>query len=338
MGFYIDMIDVGEGDSFLLTLDDPGGGAVYVLIDGGTEEAGDKVVQHVTSHTFGTLALVIGTHLDNDHIGGLIKVVRNLTIQQFVLNVPEGLLNRWQGFKTLVRQSGKRPQIERAAKSLERAEELMNVLSANNLTPTQALAGQGWTCGEVQLNVLNPTPARLAAAWTEQKFEEMRGVYSPYRELVTLLGGGLQEAEAPPTTEENDSSIVIELVYKGSPYALLTSDAGAAVLKEVTTGKSYSYLKVPHHGSKTGLDEELVDRLRPRSAYIPVGTNEHGHPALEILELLKSKGIRTFCSQKTPNCRKACKSGGFGTVCHREGKDSRPNWNPINPQDCANNS
>ena len=39
MGFYIDMIDVGEGDSFLLTLDVPGGGEAYVLIDGGTEEA-----------------------------------------------------------------------------------------------------------------------------------------------------------------------------------------------------------------------------------------------------------------------------------------------------------
>ncbi len=337
MGFNIDMIDVGEGDAFLLTLDHPDGGEAYVLIDGGPVEAGDRVVQHLRAYTSGILGLVIGTHLDNDHIGGLIEVAQTFQISQFALNVPQGLWNRWQGLRALVQRFGRRHEIERVAKSLETAERLMNVLAANNVTPTQALAGRGWTCGDVSLNVLNPTPARLAAAWSEQKFEKMRGAYSPYSALATLLGGGAQESEAPPTTEENDSSIVIELVYKRSPYALMTSDAGAGVLKEVTVGKSYQYLKVPHHGSKTGLDEELLNHLRPRIAHIPVGTNDYGHPAIETLELLRNKNVQTFCSSKTPNCRKACKSGAFGTICQAVDKPLRPGWNPINPKDCANN-
>ena len=338
MGFYIDMIDVGESDAFLLTLDNPDGGEAYVLIDGGPEEASNKVVQHLQKYTGGFLNLVIGTHLEKDHIGGLTKVVQNFDIGEFVLNVPDGLWQRWLNLRGLVQRFGRRREIESAAKSLETAEALMIVLAAKRLTPAQALAGRGWTCGDVSLNVLNPTPARLAAAWSEQKFEKMRGIYSPYSALATLLGGEVQESEAPPTTEENDSSIVIELVYRGSPYALMTGDAGAGVLKEVTTAKSYHYLKVPHHGSKTGLDEELLDRLRPNVAFIPVGTNDHGHPAIEILQLLQAKVGRTFCSQKTPNCRKACKSGGFGTVCHMKDKEGRTGWNSVNPKDCANNS
>ena len=47
MGFYIEMIAVGEGDSFLLTLDHPEGGEAHVLIDGGNRDQGNKVVNHV---------------------------------------------------------------------------------------------------------------------------------------------------------------------------------------------------------------------------------------------------------------------------------------------------
>ena len=339
MGFYIDMIDVGQGDAFLLTLDNPSSNEAHILIDGGSEEKADALVKHLKSYTPGTIDLVIATHLDNDHIGGLIKAAQNFVIRQFVINAPPGLWDRWKQFKNVMQRHNMfnvtNKRVQSLIKSLETADKLMSVLAAKQIVPTVALAGRGWNCADVTLNVLNPTPERLAAAWNEQKFQKMSEAYSP---LATSLGSTLQESEAPSTTEENDSSIVIELVYKGSPYALLTGDAGAAVLKEVSAGKSYTYLKVPHHGSKTGLDDELVAQLKPSSAYIPVGSNDYGHPAIEILDMLRENGTRTFCSQKTPNCRKACKSDGFGTVCHRNDKDARPGWSSINIGDCGNNA
>jgi hypothetical protein len=51
---------------------------------------------------------------------------------------------------------------------------------------------------------------------------------------------------------------VIELLYKRERRSLLAADAGAAVLREITAGQSYPFLKVPHHGSATGLDDDLV--------------------------------------------------------------------------------
>jgi hypothetical protein len=46
MGLLIDMIDVGQGDSFLLTIDGPYGEA-YVLVDAGLPDAGVKVLNYI---------------------------------------------------------------------------------------------------------------------------------------------------------------------------------------------------------------------------------------------------------------------------------------------------
>ncbi len=105
----------------------------------------------------------------------------------------------------------------------------------------------------------------------------------------------------------------------------------------MTEGKSYQYLKVPHHGSKTGLDENLIQQLKPKAAYIPVGENEHDHPAIEILEILRKHGARTFCSSKTKDCRKDCRPGGFGHVCHKQDKEWHVEWTAVDHSKCSNN-
>ena len=52
-------------------------------------------------------------------------------------------------------------------------------------------------------------------------------------------------------------------------------------------------LQVPHHGSKTGLDNDFLDRVRPRLAVVSVGkNNRYGHPSEEILKILRNKDIK----------------------------------------------
>ena len=76
-GFYIDMINVGQGDAFLLTLGGPQGDAT-VLIDAGPPSKGETVGEFLGTHAAGHLDLVIGTHLDIDHIGGIRDVAGRL--------------------------------------------------------------------------------------------------------------------------------------------------------------------------------------------------------------------------------------------------------------------
>jgi beta-lactamase superfamily II metal-dependent hydrolase len=335
MGFYIEMISVGEGDSFLLTLDSANDQEGHILIDGGDGERADRIISHVKSYAGAHLDLVIGTHLDDDHIGGLIPVIEDeqINVDKLILNTP-GNFQRWQQFRTVLKSFAKVAPLEKIEKSLESATTLLEAAKKKKVPVELALAGRPpWTCGDVRLVVLNPTKDRLEAAWAEKIIEDITDISKSAGEKYLIEKGTI----VPPTSLSNDSSIIIELIYKGSFYALFTGDAGATVIKEVTNKKSYQFLKVPHHGSKTGLDEDLVKQLKPSTAYIPVGDNPHGHPNIETLDLLKRYGAATYCSEKTKDCRKECKNHDSRVLCHREDKPSREGWSSVDPKDCKNN-
>jgi len=334
VGLLIDMIDVGQGDSFLLTIDGPHG-EVCVLIDAGLPDAGSKVLNYVSKYASSGLDMVVATHIDNDHVGGMATILTHASLKDrsfFVLNVPPVIAQHWTpARKSLERYKGI-VSFKRVIEAVDTVKTLSALANQRGMTINTGLQGQYWTCGDVRLDVLNPTKDRLAAAWEESRLDRyIQGNWEPG--LVSIMES---VAEAPSTSPENDSSIVIEVSVNGIARALMTSDAGAAVLKEVTAGKSYSFLKVPHHGSDTGLDEELIQQISPQNAAIPVGDNPHGHPSLEILEMLKSVGARTYCSSKTKNCRKSCTFKG-GNISFPLGKPTRAGWLSIDKTLCANN-
>ena len=334
MGLLIDMIKVGQGDSFLLTIDGPNG-EVYVLIDAGLPDAGAEVLDYVSKYASSGLDMVIATHVDNDHVGGMATVLTQAPLKNgsfFVLNVPPAIAQHWTPTRNSLERYKGIVSFKRIIEAVDIVKTLSALANRRGMTISTGLQGQYWTCGNVRLDVLNPTKDRLAAAWEESRLDKyIQGNWEPG--LVSIMES---VAEAPSTSPENDSSIVIEISVDGIAKALMTSDAGAAVLKEVTAGKSYSFLKVPHHGSDTGLDEELVQQINPQNAAIPVGDNPHGHPSLEILEMLKTVGARTYCSSKTKNCRKSCTFKG-GQVSFPLGKSLRPGWSPIDKSLCENN-
>jgi len=314
MGFLIDMIKVGEGDSFLLTLDSEGGEEVFVLVDAGLPEQGDTVVEYARKYAPGGLDLIIATHIDRDHIGGMPKVLGTCVQPdqtRLILNVPPRLTETWRPLRKTLDAYGKVARAKKLTEALDMVDELVSAANRSRVKISGALAGRSWACGDVVIRVLNPSEARLQKAWEETDL--LRYVNSKMPEDLVEAILELEEAvsEAPATSAENDASIVLEVEYKGTPNALLTGDAGAAVLKEVTGGKSYSFLKVPHHGSETGLDEDLVKQIAPKTAFIPVGDNPHGHPARTILKMLKQNKVSFYCSDKTSSCKGNCREGGF---------------------------
>jgi competence protein ComEC len=95
--------------------------------------------------------------------------------------------------------------------------------------------------------------------------------------------------------DENGLSVIEFLSYKNFK-ALFTGDAQASDLVKIDlmVGE-IDLLKVPHHGSKFGLNLEILDILSPGVAAISVGkNNKYGHPTPFILDLLKSLNIKTI--------------------------------------------
>src|SRR5699024_8316657 len=77
---YVHFIDVGQGDSILVQ--SPNG--KNMLIDGGDKSASGKVVSFLKSKGVSTIDVVVATHAHSDHIGGLIAVLDNFKVNQFI--------------------------------------------------------------------------------------------------------------------------------------------------------------------------------------------------------------------------------------------------------------
>lgn len=95
----------------------------------------------------------------------------------------------------------------------------------------------------------------------------------------------------------NDGSLVFWLRF-GSFDALFPGDADAhteGLTQDITLADSVvELLKVPHHGSKTGITKERIDKLKPKLSIISVGKNSYGHPAPELLSLLADESRRVL--------------------------------------------
>lgn len=133
----VTFLDVGQGDSAVIELPD----GRTVLIDGGTRherfDMGKRVVApFLWNRGVSHIDLVIGTHHQLDHVGGLIWILRHLSVGQF-----------WGG---------------RIARSQQFAQDLQSALRFRRIDEHIAVLGQDLLpSGPCHLTILNP-PAQSA--------------------------------------------------------------------------------------------------------------------------------------------------------------------------------
>ncbi|MBX8944681.1 MBL fold metallo-hydrolase [Lysinibacillus sp. K60] len=94
---HVHFIDVGQGDSILI--ESPSGKTM--LIDGGVKGAGQQIVSYLKELGINKLDIVVATHPDADHIGGLIPVLDNMTTEQFY---DSGKVHTSQTFEEMLTQ------------------------------------------------------------------------------------------------------------------------------------------------------------------------------------------------------------------------------------------
>ena len=79
---------------------------------------------------------------------------------------------------------------------------------------------------------------------------------------------------------------------------LMTGDAESESIEKMIKENlvhNVDVIKVPHHGSKVGLNDEVLDTLNPQSAIISVGANNrYGHPKEETLNYLNSHNVEVL--------------------------------------------
>lgn len=99
------------------------------------------------------------------------------------------------------------------------------------------------------------------------------------------------------TRDKNDNSLVL-YTRIGQYNWLFTGDISEAIEREVIDTYEQlqvDVLKVAHHGSKTSTAEQMLEKLQPEVALVPVGrNNRYGHPAKEVIDLLEEYGVKVY--------------------------------------------
>lgn len=111
--------------------------------------------------------------------------------------------------------------------------------------------------------------------------------------MEEMQGRVLHPSPDYKTSDKNDTSMVVELVYHDFKM-LLTGDVeegGEASMLEAGVLEDVDVLQVAHHGSASSSTEAFLEELSPKVVLISCGKdNRYGHPAAETLERLRRLG------------------------------------------------
>ena len=76
-------------------------------------------------------------------------------------------------------------------------------------------------------------------------------------------------------------------------------------------------MKVPHHGSADPGLPEVLRRLRPRVASIPVGQNTYGHPTPSTMRALRAAGVASYRNDRDGTLRVSVEDGRISSSPQR---------------------
>jgi len=242
--------DVGQGDAILVYRR-----SVQMLVDGGPDEKALACLARHMPFYDQRIEVVVATHPQADHIGGLTGVVGRYSIGNFVSG-PEA--NSTAGFEGLQRQ-----------------------ITSRKLRVSNLYAGDEIRMGGIVFKIVWPEK-RWAMAHL-QNFGEGN------RRRGVILGVKTDGTDL-------NSFGISGIVSYGTFDLMLTADVDQMVEpEEMETGllRPVEVLKVPHHGSKTGMTPEWLEKVSPRLSVISAGKkNRYGHPNEEAINLLRDQEIK----------------------------------------------
>jgi competence protein ComEC len=106
-GLSVHFIDVGQGDSILVCCE-----GKNMLIDGGVPDEGAAVENYLRGCGVRSLEYVVGTHPHDDHIGGLVSVIKDYDIGTIIMSGATTTTQTYENLLTSI--SGKKKSITRA--------------------------------------------------------------------------------------------------------------------------------------------------------------------------------------------------------------------------------
>lgn len=107
----VSYIDVGQGDATLIRK-----GAFSMLIDAGKNEKGTTVVEYLKNAGIAKLTVLVGTHPDSDHIGGMDDVLEQIPVETVYLPAAEKETKTYHEVEEALAAAGKEARMPEIGK------------------------------------------------------------------------------------------------------------------------------------------------------------------------------------------------------------------------------
>lgn len=304
--FTVEMLPAQQGDALWIEYGTPPD-VHRVLIDGGTPPTAQVIAEriHRLPPTERTFELLIVTHIDTDHIGGVLRLLADL---------PDGVSFRDVWFNDwAVLPPCPQPQrgpIDGAILTGILGGRTRNAAfgGAAVAVPAEGDLPPVTLPGGLRLTVLSPMTTelgRLSCVWQrvlrdagldpaapapDRLAEKARrkGVAIPRSLRVRDVDALADSAFTPDRARANGTSIAVLAEYAGRS-CLLTGDAYATVLTDSlirlrrTRELRLDAIKVPHHGSRRNVSLPLVAAARCRAYLFSSDGSIFGHPDPEAV-------------------------------------------------------
>lgn len=259
---HIYFCDVGQGDGAYIKYPD----GEDMLIDGGPNNKVLGCLGRYMPFYDRTIDVVVLTHPQKDHMQGLISVIDRYNVKYFVIGV-EG--NNTEGYKRL----------------------LLGIKN-KNIMVKNLYKGDTIGFGEAKMKVMWPTREWVAKNVPMEQCSNDTMTQCNNDTIAKSNNGAVLGLATD--TELNDFSFYMHLSY-GDFDALFTGDGDVRIqplIESENVLPDVEVLKFPHHGSRTGMMVEFLDKIKPELSIISVGKNSYGHPTKEAIEILRNRDIK----------------------------------------------
>ena len=305
-GFEIDMLNLGDADSILVT-SWTNGTPTRTLVDGGNKSDAERILTFLKGLGVSHLNHIVCSHPHADHTAGLVEVVKSnkITFDNAWMHLPWNHVNFPVLAEALRRgESNAKRVVTVIRASLATGKELYDAIQAHGITPREPFEGTDIGL----LKVCGPSQQyyeELLQEFTDfeklKKMEEAMASYDKHllyeRVLVgkatlqNLLAKSEGELGTHPTEPENNSSTILATVYEGKKL-LLTADAGVEALTRAKNAYQLDnlyWMQIPHHGSRRNINKELIAYFKPSYAFVSAVGNEK-HPRRAVVNAFKEVG------------------------------------------------
>ena len=336
MEYEIDFIPVGEGsksgDAICLRYSYDDGVSWHVgVIDGGTQDSGESLCQHIEKYyKTKTIDFLICTHPDQDHASGPSVILDNLIVNKVLMHCPWDYVDYIYDAVNdgrVTKQSLKQKLIDGHPyaysiyeKAIDKGIPIYHPFSDHNDHGVPALNIVGPSEEYYLKQLVNFRSINDVTEDQDSEFGLLKSLLEASKKAVNWVSETwddekLVDPEADATSCENSSSVISFFDFDGK-RVLFTADAGVGALNEAATSieqlghplQSFSFVQVPHHGSKRNIGPTVLNRLigSPKifgsdtvlTAFVSAAKEgEPKHPNKRVTNAFNRRGAKVIATQ-----------------------------------------